>query len=293
MTADFEHWLDGSPPPEVARLLRAARRSCAPSYAVDRTAEAARVASVSAGAIAISLLAGYGSSLRKVMLRAGTLSVAGGVIVATGVLLRLSLQNSPQQRGEHQLAAFVRSGRAKVDTHVASLLARKKGEVGAADAVALVEPASGIDEKLAVESFRPPVYAPSPSLHGAVAKPQFQRYAEADGPSISDEESPPSELAQRDSMTDGLKRQKQLLHRARLSLESGNPRRTLRQLQLYERSFAPRYFIPEVLYLRFQAMRTAGDSAAALRVGLRLVKQFPRTKQALSVKRLMNKYPGR
>jgi hypothetical protein len=79
-----------------------------------------------------------------------------------------------------------------------------------------------------------------------------------------------------------------LVDRARAALASGEPNRTLRELERYESLFPDRRLEPEVLYLRMEAYAAAGNAALARETAERSVRRFPRSPHAARARRILD-----
>jgi hypothetical protein len=80
-----------------------------------------------------------------------------------------------------------------------------------------------------------------------------------------------------------------LVDRARAALASGNPNRTLGELERYETLFPERRLGPEVLYLRMEAHVAAGHDAQAREIAERSVSLFPRSPHAARARQILEK----
>jgi hypothetical protein len=83
-----------------------------------------------------------------------------------------------------------------------------------------------------------------------------------------------------------------LVDRARGALASGDPARTLRELERYEALFPDRRLAPEVLYLRMEAHVAAGHDALARETAERSVRLFPRSPHAARARSILEKGEG-
>jgi hypothetical protein len=78
-----------------------------------------------------------------------------------------------------------------------------------------------------------------------------------------------------------------LVDRARAALASGDPNRTLRELERYEALFPERRLEPEALYLRMEAHVAAGHDVMARETAERSVRLFPRSPHATRARQIL------
>jgi outer membrane protein assembly factor BamD (BamD/ComL family) len=71
-----------------------------------------------------------------------------------------------------------------------------------------------------------------------------------------------------------------LVDRGRALLQGGEPRAALAALDRYERDFADPRLLPEVLYLRMEALERLGMVQQATTVARQLAQSFPRSPHA-------------
>lgn len=80
-----------------------------------------------------------------------------------------------------------------------------------------------------------------------------------------------------------------LVDRARAALASGEPSRSLRELERYEALFPERRLEPEVLYLRMEAHLLAGHDVMARETAERSVRLFPKGPHAARARQILEK----
>jgi hypothetical protein len=80
-----------------------------------------------------------------------------------------------------------------------------------------------------------------------------------------------------------------LVDRARAALASGEPSRSLRELDRYEALFPERRLEPEVLYLRMEAHLLAGHDVMARETAERSVRLFPKGPHAARARQILEK----
>jgi hypothetical protein len=78
-----------------------------------------------------------------------------------------------------------------------------------------------------------------------------------------------------------------LVDRGRALLQGGSPRAALSALDRYERDFAGPRLLPEVLYLRMEALEQLGMTAQATAIARQLAQGFPRSPHAARARRVL------
>jgi hypothetical protein len=79
--------------------------------------------------------------------------------------------------------------------------------------------------------------------------------------------------------------------RGREAFQRGNTRGALALLDGYEREFPQARLMPEVLYLRMQALRERGETGRAMELATRLLRSFPNNPHASSARAILQAAP--
>ena len=230
-------------------LLSAGRDEWPSDEALARTLTA-----VGAGA---AVVAATGAAVAGAGVSAGTAAKGSAVLVSFGSVMKWL--------GVGALSGFVVAGVAHGVTPAPAPRAVVERPVPAAPPVArAAEPARAREPKAELAS--PPAdEAPKP----VVIRPAPH---ESDEPALSN-----APLAAEVALVD----------RARAALASGSPVRALEELQGYETAFREPRLEPEVLYLRMESHRAAGNEARARDVAAESIRRFPRSPHAAHARQVL------
>jgi hypothetical protein len=251
----------------AARLIAAGSRERPSSHSVERTLSAlglgaaALGASGAASAAAAPATAALGASQVSTAFGVGTLIKFIALGAAGGLLFTVSaerLSSSPEVPSR----VHARSPRA----------------LDSARAQRVPEPLQRrADARESPKIAQTPVGSVRPVTSGATAAvdPRFSPV----GSSRAQSSSAPNNslLAQEVAFVD----------RGRAAFQRGEFGTTLAVLEGYERSFADARLLPEVLYLRMQALDRSGQAGSASDLARRLVREFPNNPQAARARAIL------
>jgi hypothetical protein len=212
-------------------------------------------------------------------------------------LLRAGTDEAPSDRSLRRTLAAVGVSAAALGT------ASSAGAFGAAKVASSVTVVTltkwagmgavgGIVVAAAAFEFEPPARKPSvtPQL-SAVSAPRLAPATVEPPPVPSDPAPvlPESEPAQRrpavapvpaPELEAPLAAEVAFVDRGRAAFQRGQPAAALAALAGYEREFRDPRLLPEVLYLRMEAMNQGGDRARATELGWRILRDYPRSPHA-------------
>ena len=288
MTQDSVGWLEGTPPPEVSRLLRAAQRNLPHRDVVERIAHqasecAARVSmhpvphEAWARCGAKSSLIGVGASI----VVAGALGDApASTVVEAPALSMMASGQAPPQRNDIRMAQL-HGGMVAAATRIAAIAQRldvhSPNEEAETASDSGVIPAESGDSDSIGQALRPLSALSQNHPRSTVQRVVATRRRAGKG-----------EVGTHGSELD---RQIAMVTSARGALSGGKPAVALEWLARYRRGFKKRDFSPEALYLEYRSHRALGHRAAAARSKRALVKKFPRSLQAQQLASLQGSEP--
>jgi len=239
---DPERLLHGSPGGLSARLLRAGVDETPAPRSLERTLVALGAASTTLGAAGTAVALGASSAT------GGLGAVSAGKAITTLTLV--------------SLAKWAGLG---VAGGVAVSLAAQVVE--RAPAAPPVEPPALVGTGNAAAELEPPRVVPLPELPGPAPTASLAvepRLAPLPAPSHGTDAPAGAPLAAEVTFVD----------RGRSLFQHGDAKGALAALAPYERTFREQRLLPEVLYLRMEALALAGDKARATEVARRLVRDY-------------------
>lgn len=263
---DLERWSGeyAPPPADVQRLLQAARSERPSESSVDRAFDMARVAAVAGGlGVSATLPHWYGRLLRP-LLRWSAVGVASAALVAI------------IQAGYPRWVSVDTPATPARLTHVVGRrvpILRSRGVWASAPSTETREApsASKLVGGLSVGAMASAATA-SPATH-----PHVHRGAMAASPPLA---SNPHHFAS--PLPTGTPRV-HLLNQARRAIVDGRSATALALVDEYERTRAPASLGREGLHIRYDALIALGRTQQAERVRQRLLRDFPRSRQARAV----------
>lgn len=323
--ANPRRWLDDDAPPEIRRLLHAARREVPPRRAVDRAVRVIGAAGVLGTATTTAIGAAAkvaASSASWAVVKWGALAVLGlGVATTTTTAVRhYASKSTPAAtrpigatRGESMvrrtvaLAPATRSNTSQQTSEPSEPLpaashAARTGSTRNDQAVstrAPITPAevthSAPPPRAGAASHRAATWAGSPaavapvtaSVNRSVIAPAQNQNTQTGSPNGHAASSPALGPAATPNNDAQLLEEMRFLDQARAALLSGQTRDAMRWLREYRRSCPAQRLMPEALLLAMQAAVRQGDMTNAAEIAREIWTRFPNSPHAAKAREFL------
>jgi len=287
---EFERWLDGDPPPEMAEMLHAARSDEPRPEVFERTLAALGVGAtvgaaglIGAQASTLTKIAGSKLGVLLIVAKWGTVGLVGGVLClgAATSTQRLLVPLADERPTNVVSTTHEPAGRAKSHSTI-----EPGGEPAREREVARdAPPAARFPDVTALsrpttEPFATPSVARFEPVHepGQRSSPDRGSSAPVDSTSGTQSASYQRELA--------------LVEAARAAVGARDPARALVWLAQHDREFGSAgTFAPEARLLRLQAYRLTGDSAQAREAARAILRADPRGPHADRAREVLRATP--